>query len=138
MRRNRLFQQNEADEAQIDLTPMLDIVFIMLIFFIVSTSFVQESGIEVNRPVAQSGESKSQNAQLIGISATGEIWLNHQQIDKRLLPTSLNQLKATKPKLAVVIEADTKTSTGDLVGVIDMLREAGIKYSLATQKGVSQ
>ncbi|MFM2482581.1 ExbD/TolR family protein [Celerinatantimonas sp. YJH-8] len=137
MRRNRLFQQQDADEAQIDLTPMLDIVFIMLIFFIVSTSFVQESGIEVNRPVAQTGSAKSQSAQLIGISASGDIWLNHQQIDKRLLSASLNQLKATNPKLAVVIEADTQTSTGHLIDVIDIIREAGITYSVATQKGVA-
>lgn len=135
MRRNRLFQQKNTEEAQIDLTPMLDIVFIMLIFFIVSTSFVQESGVKVERPVASTGSKQNQTTKLIGISESGQIWLNHQRIDIRLLSSSLNQLKAAQPRLAVIIEADKRSTTGDLIQVIDVLRQANIQYRVATQKG---
>lgn len=137
MRRNRLLKSSTQDEAQIDLTPMLDIVFIMLIFFIVSTSFIQESGVKVDRPTANTGQKSTQSAQVIGISAQGNIWLNHQQTDIRLLGAMLNQLKATQPKIAIMIEADQQTSTGDLVKVIDVLRQANISYQVATKQGKS-
>ncbi|MFM2485044.1 ExbD/TolR family protein [Celerinatantimonas yamalensis] len=134
MRRSRLFQQQTTEEAQIDLTPMLDIVFIMLIFFIVSTSFVQESGVKVERPVASTATKQSQSAQVIGLSENGQIWLNHQRIDVRLLSASINQIKASQPRFAVIIEADKRATTGALISVIDILRQAGIPYRVATQK----
>ncbi|CAG8998443.1 MAG: Tol-Pal system protein TolR [Candidatus Celerinatantimonas neptuna] len=135
MKRRHLFQSQQPEEAQIDLTPMLDIVFIMLIFFIVSTSFVQESGIQINRPVANHAGKQTQNAQVIGISANGQIWLNRQPIVQQLLSGALAKLKTSNPKIAIVIQADKRVLTGRLIQVIDTIRQQQIPYSIATQNG---
>ncbi|WP_432452112.1 MULTISPECIES: ExbD/TolR family protein [unclassified Agarivorans] len=128
-----LFQQE--DEAQIDMTPMLDIVFIMLIFFIVSTSFVREAGIEVNRPQSQTSTEQSQGAVMVALSAKAEIWLDGQAIDIRMLRPTLERLKSEQADLAVVVQADEKASTGDLVKLLDQLRLANLPYSVATRMG---
>ncbi|WP_432459904.1 ExbD/TolR family protein [Agarivorans sp. QJM3NY_25] len=128
-----LFQQE--DEAQIDMTPMLDIVFIMLIFFIVSTSFVREAGIEVNRPQSQTSTEQSQGAVMVALSAEAEIWLDGQAIDIRMLRPTLERLKSEQADLAVVVQADEKASTGDLVKLLDQLRLANLPYSVATRMG---
>lgn len=135
MKRRHLFQSQQTEEAQIDLTPMLDIVFIMLIFFIVSTSFVHESSIQINRPIAHHSEKQATSAQAVSISANGQIWLNRQPIDQQLLSGSLAELKASNPKVAIIIQADKRVLTGRLIQVIDIIRQEQIPYSVATQDG---
>jgi biopolymer transport protein ExbD len=131
MRRNKPVVVEE--EAQIDLTPMLDVVFIMLIFFIVTASFIKEAGIEVNRPEASTADPKENVNILVAISATNEIWMDQRRIDARAVRANIERLHAENPKGAVVIQADNESNTETVAAVLDAAREAGVyDVSLAT------
>lgn len=117
---------SEQEEVGIDLTPMLDVVFIMLIFFIVTTSFVKESGIDVSRPQASSAEKKESASILIAISEAGEIWLQKRKIDVRSVRANVERLHAETPEGAVIIQSDKSAKTGILVQVMDQVRLAGV------------
>ncbi|ALS35183.1 MULTISPECIES: biopolymer transporter ExbD [Pseudoalteromonas] len=128
-----LFQEDEAEE--INMTPMLDVVFIMLIFFIVTASFVKESGIDVNRPEAATAVKKERANILVAISDTGEIWINKRQIDVRAVQANIERLKAENPQGSVVIQADKKSTTDTLIKVMDAARAAGVfDVSIAAQE----
>ena len=134
MRRHSTRGDSELD-SEINLTPMLDVVFIMLIFFIVTTSFVKESGIEVNRPTASTGERQERGNIIIAVRANGEIWIDRRAVDIRALRPTVERLHNETPQGAVVIAADTKASTGTLVRVMDQVRLAGVeKVSVATEE----
>jgi len=121
------------DEAQIDLTPMLDVVFIMLIFFIVTASFIKEAGVEVNRPEASTQQPKDNVNILIAVNATNEIWMDKRRIDVRAVRANIERLHAENPKGAVVIQADNQSNTETVVAVLDAAREAGVyDVSLST------
>ncbi len=133
MRRNK--QVVAEDEAQIDLTPMLDVVFIMLIFFIVTATFIKEAGVEVNRPEASTAQPKENVNILVAINATNEIWMDKRRIDERAVRANIERLHAENPKGAVVIQADNKSNTETVAAVLDAAREAGVyDVSLATDK----
>lgn len=123
MRRSKLDIQ---EEISVDLTPMLDVVFIMLIFFIVTTSFVKESGIEVSRPNAATASKKERANIMIAISETGEIWLQKRSIDIRSVRANIERLHAESPEGSVVIQADKNSKNGLLVQVMDQVRLAGV------------
>lgn len=133
MRRN---VRNAAAEegSEIDLTPMLDVVFIMLIFFIVTASFIKEAGIEVNRPEASTA-TKAENVNiLIAVSPTNEIWIDKRRVDKRSVRSVIERMHAENPKGAVVIQADNESNTETVASVIDSARAAGVyDVSLATE-----
>ncbi|MCB1729975.1 MAG: biopolymer transporter ExbD [Pseudomonadales bacterium] len=134
MRRNNQAAAAE-DEAQIDLTPMLDVVFIMLIFFIVTASFIKEAGIEVNRPEASTSQPKENVNILVAINANNEIWMDKRRIDARAVRANIERLHAENPKGAVVIQADNKSNTETVASVLDAAREAGVyDVSLATEE----
>ncbi len=134
MRFRRVNQNN--DSAEIDMTPMLDIVFIMLIFFIVTTSFVKESGISINRPKASTAKNKNKASILIAISDTGEIWMQRRHIDIRSVRANVERLHAENPEGGVVIQADIESKSGLLVKVMDQVRLAGIyNISIAAKSG---
>lgn len=125
----------EAEEGEIDITPMLDVVFIMLIFFIVTASFVKESGIEVNRPDASTSNAKPRANILIAISDTGEIWINKRRVDESQVRANIERLHAENPQGTVVIQADEEAKTKQLVAVMDAARAAGVyDVSLATEE----
>lgn len=121
------FKKRQDEEAGIDMTPMLDIVFIMLIFFIVTTSFVKESGIDVSRPSAATAVKKERANILIGISETGDVWISKRKIDLRSVRANVEKLHAENPEGSVVIQADKAAKTGVLVKVMDQVRLAGIQ-----------
>ena len=123
MRRQR---KASAEEAEVDLTPMLDVVFIMLIFFIVTASFVKESGMDVNRPDAATAVVKPRGNILVAITATGQIWIDKRQVDLRSIRANLERLYAENPQGAVVIQADEDSKNGLLVAVMDAAKLAGI------------
>lgn len=132
--RRRTDRKQEAEESEINLTPMLDIVFIMLIFFIVTTSFVKESGIDVNRPSAQTAERKERGNIIVAIKADGEVWIDKRVIDRRAIRANVARLHAENPQGSVVIAADRETKTHVLVEVMDQIRLAGIyNASIATE-----
>lgn len=133
--RTNVRRNSAADEgSEIDLTPMLDVVFIMLIFFIVTASFIKEAGIEVNRPEASTSTKKENVNILIAVSATNEIWIDKRRIDKRAVRSVIERMHAENPKGAVVIQADNESNTETVAGVIDSARAAGVyDVSLATE-----
>lgn len=133
MRQRVLFGEQE-EEAEINMTPMLDVVFIMLIFFIVSTSFVRESGIEIERPAAESSDSQNKAAVMIALTESADIWMDRQPIDIRMVRPTVERLKAEQTDLQVVVQADEKSSTGHLVKLLDQLRMANVPYVVATSK----
>ena len=124
----------EEENENIDLTPMLDVAFIMLIFFIVTASFVKEAGIDVNRPEAATAVKKERANILVAISDKGEIWINKRRVDVRAVQANIERLKAENPQGSVVIQADKKATTDTLIKVMDASRAAGAyDVSIAAQ-----
>lgn len=135
MRRNIMASKAEEASAEIDLTPMLDVVFIMLIFFIVTASFIKEAGIEVARPDSSTSSKKENVNILIAISPTNEIWINKRRIDKRAVRSVIERMHAENPKGSVVIQADLASTTETVAAVLDASRAAGVyDVSLATEE----
>ncbi|EGN74436.1 biopolymer transporter ExbD [Aliidiomarina shirensis] len=131
MARKRL---REEEEATLDMTPMLDIVFIMLIFFIVTTSFVKEAGIDVNRPEASQATQKPSANIFIAIRENGEVWMDRRQVDVERVAANLERLLAEQPTDMVVIQADEGARHGIVVKVMDQVKEAGIaQISIAAE-----
>ena len=125
----------DEEEATIDMTPMLDVVFIMLIFFIVTASFVKEAGIDVNRPEAATAVKKDRANILVAISDTGEIWINKRRVDARAVQANIERLHAENPQGTVVIQADKQATTETLIKVMDASRAAGVfDVSIAAQE----
>jgi len=121
----------DEEESEINLTPMLDVVFIMLIFFIVTASFIKEAGIDVNRPDAPVTESKPEDANiLVMINANDEIWIDRRLIDPRAVRANIERLHAENPDGSVVIQANKKSTNKILVWVMDASRSAGV-YSIS-------
>ncbi|MFT4823524.1 MAG: biopolymer transport protein ExbD [Halioglobus sp.] len=124
-KRNR---EADADEAQIDLTPMLDVVFIMLIFFIVVASFLKEAGIEMNRPEANNNPPDP-DATSISVTITGDdqIWMENRRIDIRAARANIARLLASDPEQSFSVKTESGASAGVLLEVADAAREAGVK-----------
>lgn len=114
------------DEPEINITPMLDIVFIMLIFFIVTTSFIRETGVEVDKPSALTAQPRPQGNVLIAIRDNDEIWMNKQEVEIHQVRSEVERAKAQNPESAVVLIADRGARTGMLVEVMDQVQAAGI------------
>ncbi len=124
------------DEAQIDMTPMLDVVFIMLIFFIVTSSFVRETGVDVSRPSADTAVSTDSGSVQIGITSRNEIWIDKRQVDPRAVRANVEKALAENPGAAVVIVADEGSNTSTLIKVMDQARLAGAQsVSVAAKNG---
>jgi biopolymer transport protein ExbD len=123
--RRQLLESEE--ESEINITPMLDVVFIMLIFFIVTASFVKESGIDINRPDAATAERKERGNILVAITESGQIWIDRRQVDVRAVRANIERLHAENPQGAVVIQADENSKNGLLVRVMDAARLAGVE-----------
>ncbi|MCH9697923.1 MAG: biopolymer transporter ExbD [Gammaproteobacteria bacterium] len=116
----------EDENSDIDMTPMLDIVFIMLIFFIVTASFIKESGIEVNRPIASTSTPNETAHIVVSIKEDGEIWIDKRRVDVRAVRTNVMRLHVENPLGSVIVAADRNTRTHVLVAVVDQIRQAGI------------
>ena len=131
----RKFKKNR-EESEINITPMLDIVFIMLIFFIVTTSFVKEISIDVNRPTRSPiKEQKKSEVISVRISAEGQIFVQDRLITLDAVRANIESNLALKPQATVVVVSDREADAGFLVKVIDQSRLAGARnVSLAAQK----
>ncbi len=116
----------EEDESEINLTPMLDVVFIMLIFFIVTATFIKEAGIQVERPDTFTADSQDDAAILIAISANDEIWVDRSERDPRALRGVIERLHAENPKGSIVIQADEGSTHETLVIVMEAAKAAGV------------
>ena len=116
----------DEDESAIDITPMLDVVFIMLIFFIVTATFVKEAGIDVNRPDAVTAIKQEKANIMIAINENNEIWIDRRQVDIRSVRPNIERLHAENPQGSVVIQADKESTTDTLIKVLDAARSAGV------------
>jgi biopolymer transport protein ExbD len=123
MRKKLLF---EEEENEINLTPMLDVVFIMLIFFIVTATFIKEAGIQVERPDTITADSQDDAAILIAISANDEIWIDRQEREPKMLRGVIERLHAENPKGSIVIQADEGSTHEKLVLVMEAAKAAGV------------
>lgn len=117
--------RKSEDSAEIDMTPMLDVTFIMLIFFIVTASFVKESGVTVERPLADTGSKQERAAVLVGIDAAGGVFIDNDQVDIRAVRASVEKLLSENPQGTVVIQADKRAKSGDIIAAMTQIREAG-------------
>lgn len=135
MRHTDLSMGQKDEGEDINLTPMLDVVFIMLIFFIVTASFIKEAGIDVNRPDAPLTETKPEDANiLVIINSNDEIWIDRRMIDPRAVRANIQRMHAENPKGSVVIQANKKSTNKILVWVMDSSRDAGVyTISIADQ-----
>ncbi|MAU69857.1 MAG: biopolymer transporter ExbD [Gammaproteobacteria bacterium] len=122
-RRNR----RKPEEQGLDLTPMMDIVFIMLIFFIVTTSFVKETGVDINRPNAETAERDEKGNILVAITQNNEIWIDKRRIDLKAVRANIERLKIEYPEGSVIIQADKEARSGLLVETMDQIRLAGVQ-----------
>ncbi|KGK00930.1 ExbD/TolR family protein [Thalassotalea sp. ND16A] len=128
--------KREDEEAAIDMTPMLDIVFIMLIFFIVTTSFVKEAGIDVQKPKAANASKKPSANIFIAVRENGEIWMDKRVVDVERVSANIEKLLAEQPTDIVIIQADKGAKHGVVVKVMDAIKDAGIdKISIAAASG---
>ena len=126
MRNSLVRKAAEEQGQQIDLTPMLDVVFIMLIFFIVTATFIKEAGVDVNRPVAETrDEIKNQNI-LVAVTAADEIWINKVMVKPTSVKAVIERMHADNPKGAVVIQADQQSTAEKCAIVYDAARDAGV------------
>ncbi len=123
MRRSFLSEAAGEEEGAIDLTPMLDVVFIMLIFFIVTATFIKESGVEVNRPEASTANQKDDTTVLIAISADNSIWMDKRRIDVRAVKANIQRLNAENPEGGIVIQADKNATMDTFTKVLDAARQ---------------
>ncbi len=124
------------DDTEVDMTPMLDIVFIMLIFFIVTTSFIKERGIEISRPNDNQSEAPPNPTSpiLIRISETGDISLGGRLIDVGAVQANVETERSKKPKAAVIVQVAEEAKTGILVSVVDQAKKAGVPQVTVTKK----
>lgn len=123
---SRHANESESEETGIDLAPMLDFVLNLLIFFIITTSFVKEAGVTVTREEALTAEHKESGNILIAIRPNGEIWMDKREIDIRDVRTAIERLHVERPEDTVVIIADKDSETGVLTKVMDQVRLGGI------------
>ncbi|NVK25151.1 MAG: biopolymer transporter ExbD [Gammaproteobacteria bacterium] len=133
MARKQRFRDDE--DAAIDMTPMLDIVFIMLIFFIVTTSFVKEAGIDVLKPKASNASQKPSANIFIAIKPNGNVWMDKREVDIERVAANIERMLAEQPTDTVIIQADKEAKHGVVVKVMDAIKSAGIeKISIAAEK----
>jgi biopolymer transport protein ExbD len=133
--RSGLMKKKEQEQAgEIDLTPMLDVVFILLIFFIVTSVFITEAGIDVAKPVASTAEPKSKDLILIAVSPQGDIWIDGEQIDPRFIRSRFELRLAEAPNSSVVIQADQAANNEYVMMIMAAARDADISdVSISTE-----
>ncbi|WDI32246.1 biopolymer transporter ExbD [Hyphococcus flavus] len=121
----RSFAQPDNDD-DVNVTPLLDIVFIMLIFFIVTSTFVKEPGVEIERPGAVTASERKLASIIVAISEDDEIWINKERVELEGVKTAVEQLRRENPRGTAVVQADSASKTRLLVEVVNQIRATGI------------
>ena len=122
MRRGR----RKEEEKVADLTPMLDVVFIMLIFFIVTATFIKEAGVEIDRPDTKTAEPKKTVSLLVGVGADSSVWMDKKKVDIRNVRPTMERLHAENPKGGLVIQADSDSKVEKVLAIMEAARAIGI------------
>ncbi len=134
MRKIRTHARSD-DESDLNLTPMLDVVFIMLIFFIVTATFIKQAGIDVFRPDALTSAQKPTVSVLVAISESGEIWIDKKQVDAAAVAAHIERLHIENPKGGLVIQADRDAKYEVLKAVLDAARAVNLnEVAIATEQ----
>ena len=123
--RNTRYRRSKS--VEINMAPLIDMVFILLIFFLVTTSFVRESGVDVQRPKAQSAVTKEKVNLIIGVTKDGIIYIENHPIDIRSVRAHMERFLAETPEGSVIIVADKQSRTGTVIRVLDECKLAGVK-----------
>jgi biopolymer transport protein ExbD len=127
--------RGNGDKVDINMGPLIDMVFLLLIFFVVTTSFVKEAGIDVERSTAATAETKERGNIMVGLTDGGDVYFEGKKVDVRSLRALIERSLAEDPESAVVIVADKASETGDVVQVMDQCRLAGAQeVSLAAKR----
>ena len=124
MRRAR--RRSQEEESKIDITPMLDVVFIMLIFFIVTATFIKESGAKVEKPDAETSTKRPKAAILLAIDENDKVWLDRKSIDPRAIKANIARLRAENPEGEVIVQADVESTAEMVIKVVGALKDSGI------------
>lgn len=127
MARSRYKVGGGGSGDDINVTPLMDIVFIMLIFFIVTSTFVKEPGVEVNRPEAQTAKIRKLANILVAITDENEIWINKDKVELDAVRINVEQIRQENPKGTAVVQVDRDADTRYLVEVVNQIRAAGIE-----------
>lgn len=127
MARSRYRVGGDGGGDDINVTPLMDIVFIMLIFFIVTSTFVKEPGVEVNRPEAQTAKIRKLANILVAITDENEIWINKDKVELDAVRINVEQIRQENPKGTAVVQVDRDADTRYLVEVVNQIRAAGIE-----------
>ena len=123
----KIAKEQEQGGAEIDLTPMLDVVFIMLIFFIVVASFIKEAGVEVNRPDDNQPDNPEDSTSiLVEVASDNQIWMENRRVDIRAVRANIKRLLADDPEAPVTIKVEKGAEAGIVVDVADAARESGV------------
>jgi biopolymer transport protein ExbD len=120
-------RRKNRSAPELNMAPLIDMVFILLIFFLVTTSFVKETGIDVSRPTAATAVSQTKAVILIGIDAANRVFIDHREVDTRVVRANVERALADNPQGAVVVVADKASSTGTAIQVMDGCRMAGAR-----------
>ena len=122
--------------VELNIAPLIDMVFILLIFFLVTTSFVKETGVDISRPTASTAVSKAQATILIGVTKDNTVYIDRREVDMRAVRANVERALAENPDGSVVIVADKKSQTGLVINVMDSCKLAGAKnVSIAANPG---
>ncbi|MFT5209645.1 MAG: biopolymer transport protein ExbD [Flavobacterium sp.] len=132
MRKRRI----QEEEKVADLTPMLDVVFIMLIFFIVTATFIKETGLEVNRPDTQTAEKKKTVSLLVAVGEDSSVWIDKKKVDIRSVRAIMERLHSENPKGGLVIQADMNSKIEKVLAIMDSAKSIGInQVAIAGEEG---
>ena len=118
-------RKTNKKSIELNMAPLIDMVFILLIFFLVTTSFVRETGVDINRPAAATAVSKEKANILIGITKDNRIFMDNREIDFRAVRANVERALAENPEGAVIVVADRESRTGTVIKVMDGARLAG-------------
>ncbi len=128
--------KKERKDVEIAIVNMVDVVFVLVIFFVLTTTFTKETGIDINKPKASSSKQLAKRPIIIGVSRTGEIHVNDRQVDFSILRSLLKRSALEDSNPTVVIQSDKQAEMGVVVKILDVCNELGIKNSsVSTEAG---
>jgi len=134
MKSGLMRKRDDEGPGEIDLTPMLDVVFILLIFFIVTSVFVTEAGIEISKPQASTADPKSKDLILIAVSPDGDVWMDGEQVDQRFVRSRIELRLAEAPNSSVIIQGDRAATNDHVMSIMRAAREAQVtSISISTE-----
>jgi biopolymer transport protein ExbD len=134
MKSGLMRKRDDEGPGEIDLTPMLDVVFILLIFFIVTSVFVTEAGIEISKPQASTADPKSKDLILIAVSPDGDVWMDGEQVDQRFVRSRIELRLAEAPNSSVIIQGDRAATNEHVMAIMRAAREAEVtSISISTE-----